>query len=118
TTATSAVAVASFVIALCLWWIYFDLADTSVVGRGMLGLVYVYAHFPLLAGVAALGAGTKLAITHADAPALGAGVRWAIGSGIACFLLSLALLHLGAEWSSMRDRALLGRLAASALAIA
>ena len=39
-----------FVIALCLWWIYFDLADTSVVGRGVLGLVYVYSHFPLLAG--------------------------------------------------------------------
>jgi len=26
-----------FVIALCLWWIYFDLADTSVVGRGRSG---------------------------------------------------------------------------------
>jgi low temperature requirement protein LtrA len=37
------VAVLCFVIALCLWWIYFDLADTSVVGRGALGLVYVYA---------------------------------------------------------------------------
>src|SRR6266849_9143793 len=63
--ATFVVAVAGFVIALCLWWIYFDLADTSVVGRGLLGLVFVYAHFPLLAGVAALGAGTKVAITQA-----------------------------------------------------
>jgi low temperature requirement protein LtrA len=50
-----------FLVALCLWWIYFDLADTSVVGRGALGLVFVYCHFPLLAGVAAFGAGTKLA---------------------------------------------------------
>jgi hypothetical protein len=27
------VAATCFVVALCLWWIYFDLADTSVVGR-------------------------------------------------------------------------------------
>lgn len=44
-----------FVVALCLWWTYFDLADTSVVGRGALGLIFVYCHFPLLAGVAAFG---------------------------------------------------------------
>lgn len=111
------VAVASFGIALCLWWIYFDLADTSVVGRGLLGLVYMYLHIPLLAGVAAIGAGTKLAITHADAARLGAGARWAIGGGLACYLLSLALLHLAAEWTSPRDRAFLGRLAVSALAV-
>ncbi len=115
--AASAVAVAGFAIALCLWWIYFDLADTSVVGRGLLGLVFVYAHFPLLAGVAAVGAGTKIAITHADAASLGAGARWAIGGGLACYLLSLALLHIAAEWSSIRDRAFLGRLACSALAV-
>ncbi len=117
TAAASVVAVAGFVIALCLWWIYFDLVDTSVVGRGLLGLVYVYAHIPLLAGVAAIGAGTKLAITHADAASLGAGARWAIGGGLACYLLSLALVHSTAEWSSLRDRAFLGRLAVSALAI-
>jgi len=50
----------SFLVALILWWIYFDLADTSVVGRGALGLVFVYAHFSLLAGVAAFGEGTKI----------------------------------------------------------
>jgi len=115
--AAAAVAVASFAIALCLWWIYFDLADTSVVGRGALGLVFVYAHFPLLAGVAAVGAGTKIAITHADAASLGAGARWAIGGGLACYLLALALLHIAAEWSSFRDRAFVGRLVCSALAV-
>ena len=67
--ASWAAAAACFVIALILWWIYFDLADTSVVGRGALGLVYTYGHLPLLAGVAAFGAGTKLAITGAAVPA-------------------------------------------------
>jgi low temperature requirement protein LtrA len=106
-----------FVVALCLWWIYFDLADTSVVGRGALGLVYVYCHFPLLAGVAAFGAGTKLAIMHAAQAGLGAGARWALAGGTGAFALSLALLHLGAEWTSPRDRTFLGRIGLAALAI-
>jgi low temperature requirement protein LtrA len=66
-----------FVSALCVWWIYFDLADTSVVGRGVLGLVFVYAHFMLLAGVAAFGEGARLAIVDATQPGLNAGARWA-----------------------------------------
>jgi low temperature requirement protein LtrA len=108
----------SFVVVLCTWWIYFDLADTSVVGRGALGLVYVYCHFPLLAGVAAFGAGTKLAIEHGARPALAAGTRWAFAGGIGAFALSLAILHVGAEWTSPRDRTFIGRIALAALAIA
>ena len=92
-----------FVIALCLWWIYFDLTDTSVVGRGSLGLVFVYGHFPLLAGVVEFGEGTKLAITMAAQHGLGAGSRWALAGGIGAFALSLAVLHIGAERTSMRD---------------
>jgi low temperature requirement protein LtrA len=104
------VAAPCLVIALCLWWIYFDLADTSVVGRGVLGLIFVYAHFPLLAGVTAFGEGTRLAITQATGPGLGAGTRWALAGGIGAFALSLAVLHVGAEWTSLRDGTLLGRL--------
>jgi low temperature requirement protein LtrA len=107
-----------FVIALSLWWIYFDLADTSVVGRGLLGLVYTYGHFPLFAGVAAFGAGTHLAITHAAGAGLEAGIRWALAGGIAAFALSLSLFHLGAEWTSARDPTLIGRFLLAGLAIA
>jgi low temperature requirement protein LtrA len=112
------VAATCFVIALSLWWIYFDLADTSVVGRGRLGLVYLYAHIPLFPGVAAFGAGTKIAITHADQATLIAGGRWALAGGIAAFSLSLAALHLGAEWTSPRDRTFIGRLVLAAGLIA
>jgi low temperature requirement protein LtrA len=100
----------SFVVALSLWWIYFDLADTSVVGRGALGLVFVYAHFSLLAGVAAFGEGTKIAIMDAVGPSVSAGARWAMAGGVAAFSLSLAAIHLGAEWTSLRDRTFLGRI--------
>lgn len=109
-----------FLVALCVWWIYFDLADTSVVGRGALGLIYVFPHLPLLAGVAAFGEGTKLAVIAAAHSSLGAGARWALAGGIAAFSLSLAVIHLGAEWTSLRDRTFLGRiwLAAGALVVA
>jgi low temperature requirement protein LtrA len=106
-----------FLIALCLWWIYFDLADTSVVGRGALGLVYVYSHFPLFAGVAVLGAGTKLAVIHASHPGLSAGIRWALAGGVGAFALSLATIHLGAEWTSLRDHTFLGRVALAIFAL-
>ena len=104
------IAGACFITALCLWWIYFDLADTSVVGRGTFGLVFLYGHFPLFPGVAAFAAGTTLAITHVDQPTLEAGARWALAGGIAAFALALSIIHLGAEWTSTRDRALVGRL--------
>jgi low temperature requirement protein LtrA len=106
-----------FLIALCLWWIYFDLADTSVVGRGALGLIFVYGHFPLLAGVAAFGEGTKLAIMQAARPALSSGARWALAGGVGAFALSLAALHIGAEWTSMRDRTFVSRIILAALAV-
>ena len=106
-----------FVIALCLWWVYFDLADTSVVGRGALGLVFVYSHFPLLAGVAAFGVGTKLAIGEAVQAGLSAGTRWALAGGISAFALALAALHIGAEWTSLRDRTFIGRLCLAAFAL-
>jgi len=64
------------------------------------------------------GAGTKLAITRAGDPGLSAGVRWPLAGGVAAFMLALALLHVGAEWTSLRDRAFLGRLALAAFGIA
>ena len=104
-------------VALCLWWIYFDLADTSVVGRGALGLIYVYAHFPLLAGVSAFGVGTKLAITEATHAELATATRWALAAGIGAFALALATIHLGAEWTTTRDRTFVSRNGLAVLAL-
>jgi hypothetical protein len=61
------------------------LADISVVGRGALGLIFVYVHFTLLAGVAAFGEGTKLAVVQAVQPGLSAGARWALAGGVCAF---------------------------------
>jgi len=67
--------------------------------------------------VAAFGAGTKLAITQATQPGLEAGIRWALAGGVGAFALSLAVIHLGAEWTSLRDRTFLGRIALAVVAI-
>ena len=80
-------------------------------------MIYLYGHFPLFPGVAAFAAGTMLAITHADQAALGAGARWALAGGISAFALALSVIHLGAEWTSTRDRTFLGRLVLIALLI-
>jgi hypothetical protein len=53
-----------------------------VVGRGRLGLVYVYGHFPWLAGVTVFGVATKLVIAEAGYPGLGGGARWTLAGGV------------------------------------
>jgi len=70
------------------------------------------------AGVAVFGEGTKLAITHASQPGLEAGARWAVAGGVGAFALSLAAIHVGAEWTSLRDRSFLGRICLAGVAIA
>jgi hypothetical protein len=57
-------------------------------------------------------------VAHAAQPGRGAGARRALAGGIGAFALSLAMLHIGAEWTSPRDRTFLGRIGLAALAIA
>ena len=60
---SGAAAALGFAVAGALWWLYFDYVDSSIVKRTITaGQIYLYAHLPLLIGLAALGAGVKLAI--------------------------------------------------------
>ena len=44
-------AFAGFLVAVSVWWIYFEYLDMTVVGRNVLaGMTFVYAHFPVAAG--------------------------------------------------------------------
>jgi low temperature requirement protein LtrA len=108
----SVVAACCFVVAAGVWWLQFDFVDTSVLKRGLFGLVYVYAHYPLVLGIAAFGVGTKLAIHDAASDHLAPGARWALGGGLGVALLSLAVLEL-ATVRSARDADLWLRLGAS-----
>ncbi len=92
---TGLVAAAGFGIPVCLWWIYFDFVDVSVIRRGLLGLVYMYSHLALFCSVTAVGAGVRMAIEHAPSAHLPAGTRWALCGGVALFLLSISAFHAG-----------------------
>jgi low temperature requirement protein LtrA len=89
-------AVAGFVIAASLWWIYFDFLDTTgALGRGLLGgLVFTYTNFLIVVGLASLGTGVKVAIFDAAGHDRYADTTWVMCVGMAVFLVGLALIHL------------------------
>ena len=99
-TRATAVAILSFLMALCVWWVYFDFVPARMVGgASRLHFLYTFGHAPLLAGIVSLAVGTTAAVEHAGAAHLDTAARWALGGGVGCFLLATGVLHLGA----MRD---------------
>jgi low temperature requirement protein LtrA len=95
------VAALGFVIAASFWWLYFDYLDGQLLlGRSVWsGQAYLYAHLPLMAGVIALGVGTKYAIKDTAVSELADSTRWVLCGGIAMAYGALALIHLAAARS-------------------
>jgi low temperature requirement protein LtrA len=89
-------ALAGFVLAACLWWIYFDFVDEAAVSRRGIpgGLVYVYMHYFVVVGLAALGAGVKIAILAAGGDTRYDGTAWVPCAGLAMTMLGLAAIQL------------------------
>jgi low temperature requirement protein LtrA len=88
-------AVAGFLVAAALWWIYFDFLDEAAVSRRGLfsGLVYVYMHYFVVVGLAALGAGVKMAILAAGGDDHYNGTAWVLCGGLAMTMLGLASIE-------------------------
>jgi low temperature requirement protein LtrA len=114
---SGAVAALAFAVAAALWWIYFDYVDSSIVTRTITtGQIYLYAHLPLLIGLAALGAGVKLAIKVTLDEGSTDEAAWIICVGVALFMASVAVIHLVTSQSG-RDADLWLRLGTVALAL-
>jgi low temperature requirement protein LtrA len=100
-------AVLAFVVAVALWWVYFDLSGGAAKRRLALeggdatkhGVhdFYVYVHLPLAVSLAAVAVGLEHAVLHGADAHLTAGTRWVLGIATAGYLLSAALMqaHLG-----------------------
>jgi len=121
---STSIAVLGFVAAGCLWWVYFDHVDESVISRAVAtnrravirGFAYGYGHLPIFAGLAAAGVGVESAIEHASDNALEAGARAALCGGVAVYLLALTASNLVVGQVLSRP-VLAARLAVAALGV-
>ena len=115
-----------FVVAACIWWLYFDHVGSSGIELGPRPAFYWgYGHFAVYAGIAAFGVGTQLAIEAAaeadvalaaTTPAGGydLGARLVLAGGVALYLAGIAFVDRVNE-SVAGNRAILVRLATAAL---
>ena len=121
-------AVAGFVAAACIWWLYFDHVRSSGIELGPRPAFYWgYGHYAVYAGIAAFGVGVQLAIEAAaplyalaaGAPAsegYGPGARTVLAGGVILFLLGIAFVDRINE-GTQNDRVLIARLAAVTLLV-
>ena len=90
-------AIGGFVIAACLWWLYFSFLESVVKIRGIASVhLYNYGHFPILLSLTTVAVGVGGAIKQATNPILEAGTRWTLCGGIALYMLSIGIIMLTA----------------------
>ena len=94
-------ALGGFLCASAFWWIYFEFVNPEYAfvalrrrGRILRGLVFVYSNFPVIAGLAALGIGVKLAILAAGGDSGYDDSGWVVCSGLALSMAGLAAVEL------------------------
>jgi low temperature requirement protein LtrA len=112
--ANSVIAVGAFVTASAFAWVYFERLGTGLIGSTL----YVYAHFVVYLGLAAVGPGTLLAIEAADDSAMPAGARAALCGGAALYLLGLSLVAAPTRRSETGRRRISARCVTAAAAVA
>ena len=87
-------------IAFSLWWIYFDNIDGAAIrasqtrGRIWLYQGWLYAHLPLVIGLAASAVGVQYAVASQLNLVLLPAARWLICGAVALVLLSIGCIQL------------------------
>ena len=93
---SSAAALAGFLAAVSIWWVYFGFLDVMrIFGSGLArGLIFTYTHFFVWAGIAALGVGVKLEIFSAAGDERYDDTAWVFCAGAALCMLGIAIVQL------------------------
>jgi low temperature requirement protein LtrA len=124
--ASTATAVAGFVIAAAMWWIYFSGFDEEAINRALAGgrasevrsFVYGYGQVIVYGAVVAVGVGVGLAIEHAVDGGHPPGV---LGWGMAALIGGFLLVGLGrsADWddSAAVDRVRIAKVALAVVSV-
>jgi low temperature requirement protein LtrA len=93
-------AIAGFVTAFSLWWIYFENVSGSVLEASLTTRnpqvlqLWLYFHLPLVIGLAALGVGVEKGILGAgDVAIMPTAERWLLCGSVALCYAALAVLH-------------------------
>lgn len=92
-------AVLGFCIAFSLWWIYFEnvggkaLQSAGAAGQVNVLQVWLYAHLPLVLGIAVAGIGVKHIILSDPTTGLADSDRWLLCGSLAICFAALAVLH-------------------------
>jgi low temperature requirement protein LtrA len=100
-------ALPAFVVAVALWWMYFDISGAAAKRRlqreGPQSRLdvhdrFLFAHLPLAGGLVAVGVGLEHAITDTAGEESATGTRWTLIGGL--------VLYLGAAWAlqALTDR--------------
>jgi low temperature requirement protein LtrA len=112
-------AVCAFVIAVSLWWKYFDCLESETehlrVGSGQ---PYIYTHLPIVVGVAVLSIGLEKAIEAASASHGSTDASRLVGVGLVAWLAGFLMLRTVQTGHHIRPAVYAGYAAAIALAIA
>ena len=84
-----ATAALAFVVAVCIWWVYFTFVDEApFLGNLGSGQPYIYSHLPIVISVVAIAVGMEHAIVEASEPTLHGETLRLITVGIVLWLVS------------------------------
>ena len=89
-------AATGFGIAACVWWVYFDFVESTVVRRDAIvrAFVWGYVHFGVYVGIAATGIGIELAIDGvAHGGTLDVAERSIFLASLATYFFAIAVIH-------------------------
>jgi low temperature requirement protein LtrA len=82
-----------------IWWVYFEKLDSAPIvevkrsGRMLPYKLWIFAHLPLAAGIAAAGIGVGVVVHFAPEPMLPDSARWLLAGSIAVCFAALAIIH-------------------------